>query len=314
VGLAVDGTLAGPDVDALSDAELAARVGPVTLFTRLNPEQKARVIRALRAAGHVVGYLGDGINDGPALRAADVGVSVDDAVDIARETADIILLEHSLLVLQEGVIEGRRVFGNVTKYLRMAGSSSFGNMLSVVGASALLPFVPMAPVQILLNNLLYDVSQTAVATDRVDAEYLAKPRRWDISGIGRYMIAIGPLSSIFDYATFALMAWGFGALQDSALFHTGWFVESLLSQTLIVHVIRTGRVPFVDSRPSGTLLAMTLAVCAFGVWLPFSPLAGALGLVPLPPAYWVALAAMLAAYLTLTQVVKTWLLRRLRLD
>ena len=206
------------------------------------------------------------------------------------------------------------MFGNVTKYLRMAGSSNFGNMLSVVGASALLPFVPMAPVQILLNNLLYDVSQTAVATDSVDAEYLARPRRWDISGIGRYMVAIGPLSSIFDYATFALMAWGFGALQDSALFHTGWFVESLLSQTLIVHVIRTGRVPFVDSRPSRTLLAMTLAVCAFGVWLPFSPLAGALGLVPLPPAYWVALAAMLAAYLALTQVVKTWLLRRLRLD
>ena len=314
VGLQVDAALSGSEVDALSDAELAARAETTALFARLNPQQKARVIRALRANGHVVGYLGDGINDGPALKAADVGVSVDSAVDIAKESADIILLENSLLVLQEGVIEGRRVFGNVTKYLRMAGSSNFGNMLSMVGASALLPFLPMAPVQILFNNLLYDVSQTAVATDNVDAEFLAKPRRWDISGIGRYMVCIGPLSSIFDYATFGVMIWMFDALTDSALFQTGWFVESLLSQTLIVHVIRTGRIPFVESRASKTLLGMSLAICALGVWLPFSPFAPALGLVALPVGYWAALAAMLVAYLTLTQFVKTRILRRFRLD
>ena len=314
VGLQVDAALSGSEVDALSDAELAARAETTALFARLNPQQKARVIRALRANGHVVGYLGDGINDGPALKAADVGVSVDSAVDIAKESADIILLENSLLVLQEGVIEGRRVFGNVTKYLRMAGSSNFGNMLSMVGASALLPFLPMAPVQILFNNLLYDVSQTAVATDNVDAEFLAKPRRWDISGIGRYMVCIGPLSSIFDYATFGVMIWMFDALTDSALFQTGWFVESLLSQTLIVHVIRTGRIPFVESRASKTLLGMSLAICALGVWLPFSPFASALGLVALPVGYWAALAAMLVAYLTLTQFVKTRILRRFRLD
>ena len=314
VGLPVGAVLLGGDVDALADAELAARAVTTTLFARLNPQQKARVIRALRAGGHVVGYLGDGINDGPALKAADVGVSVDGAVDIAKETADIILLEHSLLVLQEGVIEGRRVFGNVTKYLRMAGSSNFGNMLSMVGASALLPFLPMAPVQILFNNLLYDISQTAVATDSVDAEFLAQPRRWDIGGIGRYMVCIGPLSSIFDYTTFAVMAWVFGALDHPALFQTGWFVESLLSQTLIVHVIRTGRIPFVESRPSRMLLAMTIAISLVGVWLPFSPVASALGLTPLPVGYWGALAAILAAYLTLTQLVKTWVVRRFRLD
>ncbi len=212
------------------------------------------------------------------------------------------------------MIEGRRVFGNVTKYLRMAGSSNFGNMLSMVGASALLPFLPMAPVQILFNNLLYDISQTAVATDNVDAEFLARPRRWDIRGVGRYMLCVGPLSSIFDYATFALMAFAFGALEHPALFQTGWFVESLLSQTLIVHVIRTGRIPFVESRPSRPLLIMTVAIALFGAWLPYSPAAAALGLVPLPAAYWGALAAMLAAYLTLTQWVKTWVLRRFRLD
>jgi Mg2+-importing ATPase len=202
------------------------------------------------------------------------------------------------------------VFGNVIKYLRMAGSSNFGNMLSMIGASALLPFLPMAPVQILVNNLLYDVSQTALATDDVDAEWLARPRRWDIGGIGRYMVAIGPLSSLFDYLTFGALVWLFDGLHDRALFQTGWFVESLLSQTLIVHVIRTGRVPFLQSKPSRTLLAMTVAVCAFGIWLPFSPFAPALGLTQLPAGYWWALAAFLIAYLGLTQLVKAWLVRR----
>ncbi len=313
VGLAVDALLVGPDVDGLSDGELAERVEAVALFARLTPEQKARVIRALRANGHVVGYLGDGINDGPALIAADVGISVESAVDVAKESADIILLEKSLLVLDDGVVEGRRVFGNVIKYLRMAGSSNFGNMFSMIGASALLPFLPMAPVQILVNNLLYDVSQTALATDNVDADWLARPRRWDIGGIGRYMVSIGPLSSLFDYLTFATMAWVFDGLNDRALFQTGWFVESLLSQTLIVHVIRTGRVPFLQSKPSRTLLVMTVAVCALGVWLPFSPFATALGLTRLPVGYWWALAALLAGYLTLTQLVKSWAQRRLDL-
>jgi Mg2+-importing ATPase len=314
VGLPFDTVLLGRDIAAMSDAELATRVGAVTIFAKLAPGEKARVIRALRSTGHVVGYLGDGINDGPALAAADVGISVDSAVDVAKGAADIILLEKNLLVLNDGVVEGRRVFGNVTKYVRMAGSSNFGNMFSMIGASALLPFLPMAPVQILFNNLLYDLSQTAVATDSVDAEYLAQPRRWDISGIGRYMVCIGPLSSIFDYITFGVMAWGFGALANPALFQTGWFVESLLSQTLIVHVIRTGRIPFVESRPSNTLLWMTLAICALGAWLPFSPFANWLGLTGLPAVYWPVLVAILVSYLTLTQFVKAWAIRRFRLD
>ncbi len=310
VQLPVDAVLTGAEIATLSDADLAARVEKTTVFAKLAPDEKSRVIRALRANGHVVGYLGDGINDGPALKAADVGISVDSAADIAKASADIILLENSLAVLHEGVLEGRRVFGNVTKYLRMAGSSNFGNMFSMIGASALLPFLPMAPVQILFNNLLYDVSQTAVATDTVDADYLAAPRRWDVGGIGRYMVCIGPLSSLFDYATFALMAWVFHALGDPALFQTGWFVESLLSQTLIVHVIRTNRIPFVESRPSRALVLMTLAICTLGVWLPFSPLAGWLGLARLPAGYWPWLAGILAAYLALTQVVKAWVVRR----
>jgi len=313
VGLPADVLLLGSEIDALADAELRSRVDAATVFARVTPHQKARVIRALRANGHVVGYLGDGINDSPALTAADVGISVDTAVDVAKESADIILLEKSLMVLNDGVVEGRRVFGNVTKYLRMAGSSNFGNMFSMIGASALLPFLPMAPVQILVNNLLYDVSQTALTTDDVDADFLAKPRRWDISGIGRYMVCIGPLSSLFDYVTFGVLAWAFDGLNNRALFQTGWFVESLLSQTLIVHVIRTGRIPFVESRPSRTLMAMTVAICAVGVWLPFSPVAPALGLTRLPTGYWWALAAILAGYLTLTQLVKTWAIRRFEL-
>jgi Mg2+-importing ATPase len=314
VGLPLAALLRGEDVATLSDAELAKRVDGVTLFAKLVPHDKARVIRALRANGGVVGYLGDGINDGPALKAADVGISVDTGADIAKDSADIILLEKSLLVIDDGVVEGRRVFGNVTKYLRMAGSSNFGNMFSMVGASALLPFLPMAPVQILFNNLLYDVSQMAVATDNVDAEYLAQPRRWDIRGIGRYMMCIGPISSLFDYATFGSLVWLFDALSERALFQTGWFVESLLSQTLIVHVIRTARVPFLQSRPSRALLVMTIVICALGVWLPFSPVAGALGLTRPPLGYWAVLAALLAGYLALTQLVKTWVIRRFRLD
>jgi Mg2+-importing ATPase len=312
VGIEPGTIVLGGEVDQMDDPALAQLAARTAVFAKLAPEHKARIIAALRGGGHVVGYLGDGINDGPALRAADVGVSVDRAADIAKESADIILLEKSLLVLRDGVIEGRRVFANVVKYIRMGASSAFGNMLSVVGASAFLPFLPMAPVQVLLNNLLYDFSQTALATDSVDAAYLARPHKWDIGNIGRYMLVFGPISSLFDYATFFVLLYAFQA-RDS-LFQSGWFVESVLSQTLIVHVIRTAGVPFVDSRPSLPLLATTVAVCAIALWLPFSGLAAWLGLSPLPYAFWPALAAILVSYLVLAQLVKNALVRRFGLD
>ncbi|MFZ3323231.1 MAG: magnesium-translocating P-type ATPase [Usitatibacter sp.] len=314
VGLEVDEILTGSAVEALSDDELATKVETVAVLARLSPAQKARVIKSLHSRGHVVGFMGDGINDGPALKIADVGISVDTAVDIAKESADIILLEKNLLVLEQGVIEGRKVFGNIIKYIKMGASSNFGNMFSVLGASAFLPFLPMAPVQILVNNLLYDFSQTTVATDEVDDEYLRKPRQWDISNIGRFMLFIGPISSLFDYVTFGVLLYYFGAWGNEALFQTGWFVESLLSQTLIVHVIRTGRIPFIESRPSFPLLVTTLAICIFGVWLPTSPLAGALGMTQLPHAYWLALLGILGAYMLLTQLVKSWLIRKFGLS
>ncbi len=310
VGLDVQSIALGGALDALSDAQLDELVERTTVFAKLAPQQKARVIAALHRRGHVVGFLGDGINDGPALKAADVGISVDTAVDIAKESAGIILLEKSLLVLEEGVAEGRRVFGNIMKYIKITASSNFGNMVSVLGASAFLPFLPLEPVQVLLNNLIYDFSQTAVATDSVDAEYTERPRRWDVANIGRFMLAIGPVSSIFDYVTFGVMIYVFGAWTDASLFQTGWFVESLLSQTLIVHVLRTGGIPFVHRRPSVPLLATTLAICAVGVWLPYSHFAGALGFTPLPAGYWPILVAILSAYLGLTQWVKTWVIGR----
>jgi P-type Mg2+ transporter len=310
VGIDPGRVVSGDQVESLDDAKLAELAERTSVFARLAPGQKAKIIAALRRNGHVVGYLGDGINDGPALKAADVGVSVDAGADIAKESADIILLEKSLLVLDEGVTEGRRVFANILKYIKMGASSSFGNMLSVVGASAFLPFLPMAPVQILLNNLLYDASQTALPTDNVDPDYLEQPRKWDIGNIGRYVLAFGPVSSLFDYATYFSLLGFFGAGGNASLFQTGWFVESLLSQLLVVHVIRTRGIPFLESRPSGTLLATTVALCAIGVWLPSSAMAGALGFTPLPAGYWGALAAILACYLLLTQWVKAWLTRR----
>jgi P-type Mg2+ transporter len=314
VGIDPGQPVLGSELARLDDRGLAERCARTTVFAKLAPEQKARVIAALRGAGNVVGYLGDGINDGPALKAADVGISVDSAADIARESADIILLEKSLLVLNEGVIEGRRVFANIVKYIRMGASSAFGNMLSVVGAGAFLPFLPMAPVQILLNNLLYDVSQTALAADAVDPRYLEQPRRWSIGNIGRTMLAFGPISSLFDYATFFVMLGVFHARESPSLFQTGWFVESMLSQTLIVHVMRTAGTPFVASRPAAALVATTIAVCALAAWLPFSPFAPLFGFAPLPWGYWVALSAILAGYLLLTQWVKTALVRRFGLD
>jgi Mg2+-importing ATPase len=310
VGLDVEHVFLGSEMDALDESGFGEAVEKGTVFAKLSPDQKARVIKALQVRGHAVGFLGDGINDGPALKAADVGISVDTAVDIAKESADIILLEKSLMVLEEGVLEGRRVFGNIIKYIKMGASSNFGNMFSVLGASAFLPFLPMAPVQVLVNNLCYDFSQTAVATDHVDEEYIAAPRQWDISSIARFMLFIGPISSIFDYATYFTMLYAFDGWHQPQLFQTGWFVESLLSQTLIVHVIRTGRLPFIRSRASLPLTLTTLTICAVGAWLPFSPFAHALGFVPLPHAYWLALAVMLLAYLGLTQLVKSWLIRR----
>jgi Mg2+-importing ATPase len=310
VGIKVDNFLTGPKVEAMSDDELTIAARTTQVFARLNPQQKVRVIQALHRDNHVVGFLGDGINDGPALRAADVGISVDTPVDIAKESADIILLEKSLMVLEEGVIEGRKVFGNMLKYIKMTASSNFGNMFSMIGASALLPFLPMLPVQVLLNNLLYDFSQTAVASDEVDAEYLAKPRQWDLQAIKRFMLTIGPISSIFDYATFAVLWFVLGAGTNANLFQTGWFVESLLSQTLVVHIIRTGRVPFVQSSASLPLTITGVVICLVGIALPFLPIGAWFGFVPLPGIYWLFLAVILVAYLTLTQFVKARLIRR----
>jgi Mg2+-importing ATPase len=312
VGLPVEHVLMGHELADMSDVQLGQEVERTQVFAKLSPDQKARVIMALRARGHVVGYMGDGINDGPALKAADVGVSVDTAVDIAKESADIILLEKSLMVLDVGVLAGRKVFANLLKYIRMGASSNFGNMFSVLGASAWLPFLPMAPIQVLTNNLLYDISQTAIPTDNVDQEELSQPRHWEIGHIARFMLMVGPISSVFDYVTFYVMFHVFGAQTpvQAELFHTGWFVESLLSQTLIIHVIRTGRLPFIQSRASLPLMATTLLVCAIGVWLPYSPLAATLGMVALPPAYWPMLAGILAAYLCVTSVLGAWLMRR----
>ncbi|TPQ27698.1 magnesium-translocating P-type ATPase [Methylomonas koyamae] len=312
VGLAVQNTLLGSDIENLSDQELADVAETTTIFAKLSPLQKSRIIQVLRHKGHIVGFMGDGINDAAALREADVGISVDTAVDIAKESADIILLEKSLLVLEAGVVEGRKTFGNIVKYIKMGTSSNFGNMFSVLGASALLPFLPMQPVQILLNNLLYDFSQTGIPFDHVDQEYLAKPRKWLVGDIQKFMLFIGPISSIFDYATYALMWFVFQAttVDQQALFQTGWFVESLMTQTLIVHIIRTPKIPFFQSRPALPMLLITLTIMAVAIYLPFSPIASGLGFVPLPAEYFLWLALFLSCYCVLTQLVKTWFVRR----
>ena len=310
VGVPVAGMLLGPQIEAMSEAELAAAVASTSVFARLAPAHKEHIIRALQSKEHVVGFMGDGINDAPALKKADVGISVDSAVDIAKESSDIILLENSLLILEQGVLEGRRVFGNITKYIKMAASSNFGNMFSVVGASAFLPFLPMLPIQVLTNNLLYDFSQTPIPTDQVDQEWLTRPRKWEIGKLLRFILVIGPISSIFDYVTFYGMLHGFHCWNNPALFHTGWFVESLFTQTLIIHIIRTNRVPFFQSWASWPLIGASLAVIVGGAWLTISPLAGMLGFVPLPGRFWLMLAGILVAYVLLTQLVKTWFYRR----
>ncbi len=312
VGLSADPMLLGGDVEKMSDAELSDAAEKATLFARLSPAHKQRVIQVLRGKGHVVGFLGDGINDAPALRAADIGISVDTATDIAKESADLILLERDLMVLEGGVIEGRKVFANIIKYIRMGASSNFGNMFSVLGASAFLPYIPMAPIQVLTNNLLYDFSQVPIPTDAVDEELVAKPRPWNIAEITRFILYIGPISSIFDYSTFFVMLWVFHCWDPSraSLFQTGWFVESLMTQTLIIHVIRTNKIPVIQSRASWPLTLTTLSIMAFGAWLPYSPLATSLGLAHLPRLYWPILLLTLFGYVILTQAIKVWLLRR----
>jgi len=310
VGMPVEHHLLGSRIEAMSETELAEAASVTSVYARLAPAHKERVIRALQRKGHVLGFMGDGINDAPALKAADVGISVDSAVDIAKESSDIILLENSLLVLEQGVLEGRRVFGNIIKYIKMAASSNFGNMFSVVGASAFLPFLPMLPIQVLTNNLLYDFSQTTIPTDEVDADWLTRPRQWTIGKILHFILFIGPISSIFDYLTFFMMLYVFNCWQNPVLFHTGWFVESLFTQTLIIHVIRTNKIPFIESRASRPLILTSLIIVSVGAWPTVSPLAGTLGFVPLPPMYWLFLAAMLLCYAILTQVVKTWFNRR----
>jgi Mg2+-importing ATPase len=312
VGLSPDPMLLGGDVEKMSDAELADAAEKATLFARLSPAHKQRVIRLLRGKGHVVGFMGDGINDAPALKAADIGISVDTATDIAKESADLILLEKDLMVLEGGVIEGRKVFANILKYIRMGASSNFGNMFSVLGASAFLPFLPMAPIQVLTNNLLYDFSQVPIPNDAVDEEQVAQPRPWNIDEIRRFILCVGPISSIFDYTTFFVMLWVFNCWDPSRaqVFQTGWFVESLMTQTLIIHVIRTNRIPFLQSRASWPLTVTTLSIMAFGVWLPYSPLAASLGLTLLPRMYWPILILTLFSYVSLTQIIKVWLLRK----
>jgi P-type Mg2+ transporter len=333
VGINAEKILLGREVERMSDTQLSEAVNTTDVFARLSPSHKQRVVKALQKKGNVVGFMGDGINDAPALRAADVGISVDNAVDIAKESADMILLEKNLMVLEEGVLEGRKVFVNILKYIRMGASSNFGNMFSVIGASAWFPFVPMAPIQVLTNNLLYDFSQVPIPTDNVGPMQIARPKPWKMGEIAKFIIFIGPISSIFDYTTYCLMWFYFkcsnlgllpsGALAArfvgatapdrtyaAALFHTGWFVESLMTQTLIVHVIRTNLIPFIQSRASWQLTVTTVLIMGIGAVLPFSPLGQFLGFVPLPWQFWPFLLATLICYVALTQLVKVWLLRR----
>ena len=324
VGMPVGRVLTGAQLAAMDKATFDAAVLEADIMARLTPSQKEQVIRSLKAQGHTVGFMGDGINDVLALKAADVGISVDTAVDVAKESADVVLLEKSLLVLVDGIDEGRRIFCNIEKYIRMGASSNFGNMFSVLGAAILLPFEPLSPILILLNNFIYDFSQTAIPFDRVESDQILKPRQWDISGIRGFMIWLGPVSSLFDYLTFALMwfvvcphvcggTWSelvaagnsAGQAQFIVLFHTGWFIESNITQTLVVHVIRSSQMPFIQSRASWQLSLTTLAAVTFAGWLTFSPWTGGLGLAgaSLGVTFWVALALMTVAYVTLAHLI-----------
>jgi Mg2+-importing ATPase len=310
VGLETENILLGNEIEHLNEEELKDKINNRHIFAKLTPLHKEKIVNALRNLGHSVGFMGDGINDAPALRAADIGISVDSAADIAKESSDIILLEKSLGVLKDGVLEGRKIFGNIVKYIEMAASSNFGNMFSVVGASIFLPFLPMLPIQILTNNLLYDLSQTAIPTDKVDDSFLTKPRRWEINHIKKFILWMGPISSIFDFITYFIMLYVFNAFANPAILQTGWFVESLVSQTLIIYIIRTNKIPFIQSWPSKTLLITTLSIVIIGSWLPFSPLAGNLNLVALPKLYWAILFIIIIVYFLLAQAAKILFFRK----
>jgi Mg2+-importing ATPase len=308
VGLDVKGIITGEQVEKATEVELKELVKTPSVFTRLLPLQKERVIHALHENKHIVGYLGDGINDAPALKAADVGISVNNAVDIAKESADIILLKKSLMVLGDGVKEGRKTFGNILKYIKMGSSSNFGNMLSMTGASIFLPFLPMLPIQILLNNFLYDLSQVAIPADAVDQEYLLKARPWNVEYIKKFMVIIGPISSIFDFVTFVVLLFIFKA--SEAFFHTGWFLESLCTQTLVIHVIRTGKIPFIESKPSQFLIFASIYIVTIGLMIPFTPLGKYFGFIPPPATYFIALITIVIAYLFMVQSIKSWFIKR----
>lgn len=312
VGIDTAHALTGPALEAMSDEEKRLAVQRTTVFSRLTPMQKTEIITLLQAQGNTVGFLGDGINDAAALRQSDIGISVDSAVDIAKESADIILLEKDLMVLENGVVEGRRTFGNIIKYVKMTASSNFGNMFSVLAASAFLPFLPMLSIHLLIQNLLYDISQTTIPFDRMDDDYLRKPRHWDASDLSRFMIWIGPISSVFDITTYLLMWYVFDCQSPEmqTLFQSGWFVEGLLSQTLIVHMIRTRKIPFIQSRASWPVLLMTGFVIAVGILLPFTSFGRSIDLMPLPWSYFPWLVLTLLSYCVLTQAVKTWYIRR----
>ncbi len=311
VGLDVTHSVLGRDIEDLDAAALDGLVARTTVFAKMSPLEKSRVVESLQRQGHTVGFLGDGINDAAALRRADVGISVDTATDIAKESADIILLEKNLMVLEEGVLEGRVTFGNIIKYIKMTASSNFGNVFSMLIASIFLPFLPMLPLQILVLNLLYDISQLSIPFDRMDEEYIRKPRKWNAGDIGRFMVWLGPTSSVFDVTTFLLLWFWFGA--NSAhqdLFQSGWFVESLLTQTLVVHMIRTRKIPFVQSAAAAPVLALTTAIIAIGIAIPYTVLGHKLGMVELPAQYYAWLAATVVAYCALTQFVKVFYIRR----
>lgn len=312
VGLEPGEPLLGSEIEGMSDEQLSLLAEQRTVFAKLTPLQKSRVLKALQGNDHTVGFLGDGINDAPALRDADVGISVDTGTDIAKESADIILLEKDLMVLEEGVITGRETFGNIIKYLNMTASSNFGNVFSVLVASAFIPFLPMLAIQLLLQNLMYDISQLSLPWDKMDKEFLRKPRKWDAKNIGRFMLWIGPTSSIFDITTYAIMWFVFAAnsIEHQALFQSGWFIEGLLSQTLVVHMLRTQKIPFIQSTAALPVMLTTGLIMALGIYIPFSPLGTWVGLQPLPWQYFPWLVGTLFSYCVVTQLMKRFYIRR----
>jgi magnesium-importing ATPase len=312
VGIETRNALTGPQFEAMEEEEQRQAVCKTNVFSKLTPIQKTQIIMLLQEQQNTVGFLGDGINDAAALRQSDIGISVDSAVDIAKESADIILLEKDLMVLEDGVLEGRKTFGNITKYIKMTASSNFGNMFSVMAASAFLPFLPMLPIHLLIQNLLYDISQTTIPFDRMDADYLRKPRKWDASDISRFMIFIGPISSIFDIVTYLVMWYVFScnSVEHQTLFQSGWFIEGLLSQTLIVHMIRTQKIPFIQSCASWQVTGLTVLIMVIGIIIPFSPFGTSIGLEPLPLSYFPWLVGILLSYCVLTQMIKNWYIKR----